>query len=804
MTSDPAAVRPSTRTTTPQAPSAGAQVLARGWTWHHPDRDSPAVAGLDLHIRPGEKVLIAGPSGAGKSTLLHGLAGVLQDQGAEAQGDLLIDGARPEEARGRAGLMQQDPEAAVVLSRLSDDVAFGPENLAVPRDEIPDRVAEALRAVGLGHLPRDHPTAQLSGGQKQRLALAGILAMRPGLLLLDEPTANLDPEGADKVRDAVIAAAERTGATLVVVEHRLARWAEHMDTLVVLAPGSGVSRRAPSSTLSTDGALRTELAEAGLWVPGWDGSPRSVPGDAEGISAPAGGAQQSGVQGSDVVLRAEGLAVSRHSPRRGWRRRHCPAPVLTGVNLTLSAGRAVGITGPNGAGKSTLLLSLAGLLPPHAGTLTPDPHAWNPAQLISRIGMVFQEPEHQFVKPTVAEELRLSAEKARTVDGRPQFAETDVEARVAQLLHRLRLEQLADANPFSLSGGEKRRLSVGTALASGPQMLLLDEPTFGQDAHTFAEIVDLLREHLAAGGAVLAVTHDAAFLEALDAETVDIGQFRSRPAETPSAERGTTELPGLGSARNSSWLGRRSPLAKLAALALITLALVATIDAVSAAVVAATSFLMLGLAGIRPLAFLGRIWPFAVGAVIAVWGTAIAGEESGRVLLDLGFTTVSSGSLLLGVALGLRAFAIVLPSVIILSTTDPTDLADSLAQQLKLPARFVLGALAAMRLMGLLAEHWSTLGHARRARGIGAKKGLLGGVSGTLSQAFGLLVQAIRTATRLAITMESRGFGAGPRTWARPARLVPTDALVVLAGAGIAAAATAASLLAGTWNLVWA
>ncbi len=151
--SDPAAVRPSTRTTTPQAPSAGAQVLARGWTWHHPDRDSPAVAGLDLQIRPGEKVLIAGPSGAGKSTLLHGLAGVLQDQGAEAQGDLLIDGARPEEARGRAGLMQQDPAAAVVLSRLSDDVAFGPENLAVPRDEIPDRVAEALRAVGLGHLP---------------------------------------------------------------------------------------------------------------------------------------------------------------------------------------------------------------------------------------------------------------------------------------------------------------------------------------------------------------------------------------------------------------------------------------------------------------------------------------------------------------------------------------------------------------------------------------------------------------------------------------------------------------------------
>ncbi|WP_460681748.1 ATP-binding cassette domain-containing protein [Nesterenkonia populi] len=781
-----------TSTTTQASLPAGAEVLARGWTWHHPDRDSPAVAGLDLHIRPGEKVLVAGPSGAGKSTLLHGLAGVLQDEGAAAQGELLIDGTPPEQARGRAGLMQQDPEAAVVLSRLGDDVAFGPENLAVPRAKIPGRVTEALDAVGLGHLPLEHPTAQLSGGQKQRLALAGILAMRPGLLLLDEPTANLDPEGADQVRDAVITAAERTGATLIVVEHRLARWAEHMDTLVVLAPGGGVSRRAPSSHLSTDESLREELAEAGLWVPGrcpaeaWDR--RSLSPEAAGGAA---------------VLRAEGLGVSRHRPRRGWRRRRSSGPVLTGADLTLRVGQSMGITGPNGAGKSTLLLTLAGLLPPHGGRLTPDPHAWGPGQLIGRIGMVFQEPEHQFVKPTVAEELRLSAEQARTADGQPRFAGEEAEDRVNGLMRRLRMEHLAEANPFSLSGGEKRRLSVGTALAAGPEVLLLDEPTFGQDAHTFAELISLLRDHLSTGGAVLAVTHDDAFLEALEADVVDVGQFRA-PAEEPSADAENSELPGLGSVRNASWLGGRSPLAKLVALFLITLALVATIDAVSAAVVAVGSFLLLPLAGIRPLAFLGRIWPFALGAAVAAWGTAIAGEESGRVLLDLGFTTVSTGSLELGAALGLRAFAIVLPSVIILSTTDPTDLADSLAQQLRLPARFVLGALAAMRLMGLLAEHWTTLGQARRARGIGAKKGLFGRIAGTLSQAFGLLVQAIRTATRLAVTMESRGFGAGPRTWARPARLAPQDSLVVLAGAAIAAAATLAALLAGTWNLVWA
>lgn len=172
-------------------------------------------------------------------------------------------------------------------------------------------------------------------------------------------------------------------------------------------------------------------------------------------------------------------------------------------------------------------------------------------------------------------------------------------------------------------------------------------------------------------------------------------------------------------------------------------------------------------------------------------------------LLDLGFTTVSTGSVELGMALGLRAFAIVLPSVIILSTTDPTDLADSLAQQLRLPARFVLGALAAMRLMGMLAQQWTTIGHARRARGLGRGRGAAAKVRTTLSQAFGLLVQAVRTATRLAITMESRGFGAGPRSWARPARFTPADGLVLLGGAVIGTGATAAAMTAGTWELVW-
>ncbi|RJN32711.1 ATP-binding cassette domain-containing protein [Nesterenkonia natronophila] len=798
-------------TTTPDQPQppteaavAGVRVTAADFSYHHADRSQPAFAGLNLDIAPGEKVLLAGASGAGKSTLLHAIAGVLQDDDADSAGELRLDGLHPEQARGRAGLMQQDPESQVVLSRIGDDVAFACENLAVPPAEIPDRCRYALKAVGLGHLRLDHSTGALSGGQKQRLALASILAMRPGLLLLDEPTANLDPEGAEQVRDSVLAAAQATGATMIVVEHRLEAWLDEVDTLVVLEPGGGIRHRVPADTLYQDQALRTELISAGLWVPHHDalGSlPTWVSPD-----------RRSHTEGSAVLplLVGEGLAVSRESPGRSWRKALPPQPVLDEVDITLSSGVATGITGRNGAGKSTLLLTLGGLLAPHAGSITAStllkgghgdqladsPHEWRSADLTSRIGTVFQEPEHQFVRHTVADELRLSAEQAR-IPGtkKPLFTDHEVADRVSQLLHRLRLTHLAAVNPFTLSGGEKRRLSVGTALAAGPEVLMLDEPTFGQDAHTFVELVGLLREHLDSGGTVVAVTHDQHFLRALSARTFQV--TGAEPHRSPAPESGNSRVsstPLFSAVRDVSWLGQRGPLAKLVALCCITLALISTIDPVSATVVAAASFALLPLANIRLGTFLKRIWIFAVAAVMAVWGAAIAAEESGRVLLDLGVTTVSTGSLEMGLSLGARAFAIVLPSVLIFSTTDPTDLADALAQQLKLPARFVLGALAGMRLLGLMAAHWTTLGHARRARGLGAR---------FFSQAFGLLVQAIRIATRLAVTMESRGFGAGERTWSRAARFTTADGGVVLGGVFVAGSATTLAVIADTWNLVW-
>jgi energy-coupling factor transport system ATP-binding protein len=477
---------------------AGLAVTARRWGWRHAGRRAWAVSELSLAIAPGERVLLLGASGAGKSTLLHALAGVLAaDEGGESAGELLLDGRRPVDARGHVGLVLQDPDSQVVLARVGDDVAFGCENLGLPRAQIWQRVDKALAAVDL-NLPLDQPTSTLSGGQKQRLALAGVLAMRPGLILLDEPTANLDPRGVLEVRDAVARSAETSGATLIVVEHRVDVWADFVDRVIVIGADGGLLADGPTQRVLTEQGER--LAREGVWVPGY---PPARP-------------RRRGAARQNVLLRATGLSVGR---RHG-------IPIASNIGLTVSSGRSTVISGANGSGKSTLALTLAGLIPPLAGELEASPAlhrgaargpiAWRSRELLTRIGTVFQDPEHQLLATTVRAELEIGP-RALRLDA------AEIAARVDSLLRRLRLESLAEANPFSLSGGEKRRLSVATILASQPQVLVLDEPTFGQDSRTWTELVALLAELLDEGRAVVSVTHDQHFVEALADDRVVLG-----------------------------------------------------------------------------------------------------------------------------------------------------------------------------------------------------------------------------------------------------------------------------------------
>ncbi|WP_167131555.1 ABC transporter ATP-binding protein [Paramicrobacterium chengjingii] len=483
---------------------SGAHVRVSGWGWTHAGRARAAVTGIDLTIEPGERVLLLGASGAGKSTLLHGLAGVLGgDEEGDQTGSIAVDGRVPSEARGVVGLVLQDPDSQIVMARVGDDVAFACENLGVPRDEIWRRVRWALDAVGLD-VPLDHPTSQLSGGQVQRLVIAGILAMKPRLLLLDEPTANLDPDGIREVRDVVAHVARETGMTLVVVEHRVAVWSDVVTRAVVLEPGGGVLAEGDARDVLT--AEGEQLAERGIWVPEYPPVVPEMPSRTPG----------------ELLMRAEGLAVGQ--TQFGTKE---PVVAASDLSFDLNSGMTTAVLGVNGAGKSTLALSIAGLLPPTAGVLRatpaladgigPEPRRWRSRDLLTRIGTVFQHPEHQFLTGRVRAELAIGPRALR-------LSNDEVNRRTSEMLERLKLEHLADANPFTLSGGEKRRLSVATVLATRPRMLVLDEPTFGQDAQTWRELVLLLRGLVDEGACVVAVTHDEPLVDALADDTIRLGR----------------------------------------------------------------------------------------------------------------------------------------------------------------------------------------------------------------------------------------------------------------------------------------
>ena len=817
----------------PLGEGAGARVRARGWGWRHAGRKNAALSGVDLDIAPGERVLVLGPSGSGKSTLMGGLAGLLggAEEG-EATGTLTVDGVAPAQARGRVGLLMQDPEAQVVLARVGDDVAFGMENLGVPREEIWPRVADSLSAVGLD-VPLDHSTTELSGGQKQRLALASILAMGPGLLLLDEPTANLDPSGVAEVRAAVEAVVERTGATMVVVEHRVDVWAPLVDRVIVVADGRIAADGPLDEVLEQQGDA---LRERGIWLPGDD------------VAAEVGPAPEVAPASSEdaPIARVTDLTIGYDKA----------SPVRSGIDLTLERGVSTCIVGANGAGKSTFALTLAGLLPPLEGTVevetadgtAGDPHGWPSKRLLGRMSMVFQEPEYQFLASTVAEELAIGP---RAVG----MTEEEIAPLVEEHLEALGLTKLARANPMTLSGGEKRRLSVATALISAPELLILDEPTFGQDRGTWLGLVRLLRAALERGVTLVSITHDPAFVAAMGQRVVDLGLVGIRgggesrdsaesalaspcdeaysgcasrtsvgsesgdsadatiigdatgadapagevPASAATAGAARMCAPTTARAPRRGLLSRTNPVARVLALLVATTPLLISIDPVSAGVALALELALIPLSGVSARSFALKATPLAVAAPLGALSMLLYASPGGRVFWEFGPAAISEHSIWLALGIGLRMCALVIPAIALLDRIDPTDMGDGLAQILHLPARPVLASLAGARMTSLMAADWKALERARRARGVGDASRIRSFLRGS----FSLLVFALRRSGKLATTMEARGFGAkGQRTWARPSRLRAADAVLIAVAVAIPAIALAVSVWAGTFALV--
>ncbi|MEO8329548.1 MAG: ABC transporter ATP-binding protein [Candidatus Nanopelagicales bacterium] len=477
-----------------------AAVRLGGFGYRPAGRDAWAVQDVDLVIDPGERVLLLGASGSGKSTVLRAIAGLL-DAGGQQVGLVQIDADTPARSRHRVGMLLQDPDAQLVLSRAGEDVAFGPQNRGTSPEEVQRRVVASLDAVGFRY-SRERPIAALSGGERQRLALAGVLALGPDVLLLDEPTSMLDTEGSQLVREAVARAADRTGSTLIVVEHRVDDWLPLVDRVAILTP-QGIPAEGSAEE------VRRDPAAANTWL-----LRQPV------VSGPAAVPAEALLSAADVSFRHD----------------HASRDSLSDVTLSLHSGSVLAVTGPNGSGKSTLARLLGGLVAPTTGdvlasvTLMGDlsaltgPSRWSARALAGRIGSVFQNPEHAFLSNSTRDELAVGPRALG-------FSARDVSAIVDRLLSQLRLEALADANPFTLSGGEQRRLSVAAALATSPRVLVLDEPTFGQDPQTWRELAQLVVALRNDGAAVAVMTHDIEFCTAVGDK--HLGLEGGRPVSTP-------------------------------------------------------------------------------------------------------------------------------------------------------------------------------------------------------------------------------------------------------------------------------
>ena len=478
----------------------------------HEDAPRATPDGVSFSIAPGEVLLVLGPSGSGKSTLALALNGLIPHAvPASLDGTVLVGGTDTRDTTVGAlsatvSMVFQDPDAQIVTGTLLDEVAFGPENLLVPAAEVLERAERALRRVGLWERRGENPDV-LSGGGRQRLAIACALALGSPVIVLDEPTANLDPVGIEEVYAALAELVADGDHAIVLVEHNLDAALDLVDRVLVIdgegrQVANGPARQVltervdelhalgvwlPVSTLA---ALR--LRAAGVAVEPLPLTPRELTAALDRVQLP--GLDRLEPRGPrETLIRVNGLSVTRGQ-----------AEVLHNVSLEVERGAFLALVGENGAGKTTLLQAIAGVVRPPRGRILVDgidPARADVRSLSRAVGFVFQNPEHQFICATVAEELAHGLRIQHVPDD-------EIADRVDRMLHRFALTAQRDSHPFLLSGGQKRRLSVGTALITGAPVLALDEPTFGQDRERASELLDMLAQLNAEGTTVLVVTHD--------------------------------------------------------------------------------------------------------------------------------------------------------------------------------------------------------------------------------------------------------------------------------------------------------
>ncbi len=720
--------------------------------------DRTVLDRIDFQWKAGESVLVVGPSGSGKSTLAMVLAGLVPGAvEAEISGE---QWRHPQIAGpGRIGMVFQDPESQFCQMSAGQEIAFGLENIKMAPAEMDARIRAALEEarldVGPGAL-----NLTFSGGMKQKLALAAALAPKPDVVILDEPTANLDPAGTAAIFREIVRMGQ-AGRTLMVIEHKFRDLADAMPSVLLMDRAGKIHAQGPTrEILSREWFWMKEQGLVPLW---WTGVSLK-PVDANDLQTIA--CRQEMPESGPPVMVAQDLRFS-------YGRKASGPEALHGLSFQINEGERVVIAGPNGSGKSTLLNLLAGLSRPSSGLLSGpgrDPGEGVPVVL------GFQNPEHQFVYERVVDELS---------DGYVGDVRTP---EVRGLLQDFGLSGYEEHSPFALSQGQKRRLGVAVMMKDDHRVYILDEPTFGQDARTQEAIVAQLEGVSARGRTVVITTHDmdlaARFASrvivliagkvvfdglpsdlfanpALMASAGLLAQAHvdecSQPqAGSSGATRGWSRFAEVSPVQQQSFMGQLNPSLKLITTILaMGIAMFASRIATAAVLALLPLILMVGAARMRPGQIVRRMAPFVAFFILYTWTlTAYSRVGPHTPVFYFLWYRLSWEGFDNGLVLAFRMLASVAFGVLFVSTTDLTALIVSLTVNLRVPPRFSYGSLAGIRVFPLFEEEWRTIRQARQLRG---KEGRWR-VARIATYALPLLSRAVRTGERVAIAMEARGF----------------------------------------------
>ena len=459
-------------------------------TFRYRDRTSPAIEDISFSAHAGEILLIAGASGCGKTTLIRCVNGLIpRSYKGERSGSILIHGEETEKwslARisQQVGTVLQDPERQILGSRVLHEVAFGLENLGLPRTEILSRAEQALSLLKISHL-RERETFSLSGGEKQKLALAGVLAMRPSILLLDEPLASLDPASAQETLSMVRMLADQ-GMAVLLVEHRVEDVLNiRPDRVLFMADGGirylgdldGLNRAVNYHEIKLPAEVIIQRAAADPAPPPLHPLPSISASDIP----------------SEPLVRFENVAFGYGSEQE----------VLHGINVDIQRGNVIAVLGPNGAGKTTFVKHAIGLLKPRSGRVLVagrDTHEASVAQIANTLGYVFQSPSHMLFAPTVYEELAFGPTNLK-------HPKDQIVQEVKEALDTVNLSDKEKEPPLALSFGQQKRVSIAAILAMRSRILIMDEPTAGQDYFNYMSFMDTIIQ-MPGFEAILFITHD--------------------------------------------------------------------------------------------------------------------------------------------------------------------------------------------------------------------------------------------------------------------------------------------------------